>query len=101
MQCVDINECLNNPCNTNATCSNIVGSYKCTSKMSYAGNGANSTHISATARVNPNTIRFTATPTAKTTVKTDSLTFVLGGNSARILQPVKFLIALEIVLLVL
>ena len=101
MQCVDINECLNNPCHANATCSNSIGSYKCTCKMLYVGNGASCTYISPTASVNPSTIRFTATPLLKTTVTTTSSTLMWDGNSAGVLQPLKFLIALELVFLVL
>ena len=37
--CVDIDECLANICDENADCVNFFGSYKCTCKEGYFGNG--------------------------------------------------------------
>jgi hypothetical protein len=37
----DINECLTNPCHTDATCQNIPGSFTCTCNVGYSGNGFN------------------------------------------------------------
>ena len=36
---LDINECLSNPCSTNALCSNINGSFSCQCIVGYSGNG--------------------------------------------------------------
>ncbi|XP_076818445.1 uncharacterized protein LOC143464524 [Clavelina lepadiformis] len=37
--CVDINECENNPCHSDATCTNTKGSFRCRCKTGYSGNG--------------------------------------------------------------
>lgn len=39
--CVDINECRNNPCHAQATCTDTIGSYICTCNQGYSGNGFN------------------------------------------------------------
>ena len=41
----DIDECLNgtHDCDVNAECNNTLGSYKCTCKDGYEGNGTNCT----------------------------------------------------------
>ena len=36
---LDIDECLGNPCDRNAICSNTAGSFSCTCKNGYSGNG--------------------------------------------------------------
>ena len=38
---LDINECLSNPCDLNATCLNTDGIFKCTCNIGYSGNGFN------------------------------------------------------------
>jgi hypothetical protein len=38
--CVDVNECLNSPCNVNATCTNAPGSYSCACNAGFTGDGA-------------------------------------------------------------
>ncbi|XP_078374598.1 uncharacterized protein LOC144658130 isoform X2 [Oculina patagonica] len=38
-KCIDIDECLSNPCHVNASCSNTHGSYKCTCHPGFAGDG--------------------------------------------------------------
>ena len=35
----DIDECLEDPCHSNATCSNTDGSYSCSCNTGYSGNG--------------------------------------------------------------
>ena len=35
----DINECLENPCDSNAECVNNPGSFTCTCNRGYSGNG--------------------------------------------------------------
>ncbi|XP_061913861.1 mucin-like protein [Entelurus aequoreus] len=39
MDCVDIDECKENPCHINATCLNTIGSHTCTCKRGFAANG--------------------------------------------------------------
>ena len=41
MKSIDINECLTNNggCDTNATCSNTIGSFECYCNSGYYGNG--------------------------------------------------------------
>jgi hypothetical protein len=39
---LDINECRLNPCHLNADCNNNEGSYTCTCKTGYTGDGVNS-----------------------------------------------------------
>ena len=39
----DIDECISKPCDTNATCENFVGSYNCTCKKGFTGNGTTCT----------------------------------------------------------
>ena len=39
----DIDECISRPCDTNATCDNFVGSYNCTCKKGFTGDGTNCT----------------------------------------------------------
>ena len=36
---IDIDECLGNPCDSNATCANNAGSFKCSCNSGYTGNG--------------------------------------------------------------
>ena len=38
---IDIDECKTDKCNHDATCENTVGSYKCTCKEGYSGDGKN------------------------------------------------------------
>ncbi len=38
-QCTDINECLTNPCDPHATCTNTNGSFTCMCNSGYTGNG--------------------------------------------------------------
>ena len=35
----DMNECSSDPCHTNATCTNIAGSYTCECNEGYTGDG--------------------------------------------------------------
>ena len=37
----DIDECSTRPCGANATCENIVGSFRCTCNRGYSKNGTN------------------------------------------------------------
>jgi hypothetical protein len=39
---LDINECRLNPCHLNADCNNNEGSYTCTCRTGYTGDGVNS-----------------------------------------------------------
>ena len=39
LECFDINECLDFPCDTDAECMNSVGSFACVCNSGYAGNG--------------------------------------------------------------
>ena len=39
----DVDECLNNPCHSNATCNNTLGSFLCTCKKGFTGDGRNCT----------------------------------------------------------
>ncbi len=41
----DVNECLNNPCDENATCTNTSGSYSCACNNGYEGDGSKCTDI--------------------------------------------------------
>lgn len=36
---LDVDECLTNPCNINAECSNVPGSFACICRPGYSGNG--------------------------------------------------------------
>ena len=36
---LDIDECLSDPCDSNATCNNSVGSFTCTCDSGYSGDG--------------------------------------------------------------
>ncbi len=36
---LDINECLNSPCHTNGMCTNIPGSFQCSCKVGFSGDG--------------------------------------------------------------
>ena len=36
---LDVNECLNNPCDQNALCTNTKGSFSCSCKEGFTGNG--------------------------------------------------------------
>jgi hypothetical protein len=38
---VDVNECLSSPCGNNATCNNTEGSFICSCKEGFEGNGLN------------------------------------------------------------
>ena len=40
---IDINECDTSPCSSDATCSNIGGSFQCTCNNGFSGNGVNCT----------------------------------------------------------
>ena len=40
---VDIDECADNPCHANATCTNTVGGYTCSCNDGYTGNGTTCT----------------------------------------------------------
>ena len=40
---LDINECISNPCNTNARCENCIGSYTCECKEGFSGDGTSCT----------------------------------------------------------
>jgi len=40
---LDVNECLGYPCNKDAICTNTIGSYVCSCKTGYSGNGFNCT----------------------------------------------------------
>ena len=42
---LDVDECSKNPCHSNATCNNTVGSYICTCDPGYSGDGLNCTGI--------------------------------------------------------
>ena len=41
----DIDECISNPCDTNATCNNYMGSYSCTCNYGYTGDETTCTGI--------------------------------------------------------
>ncbi|XP_028415959.1 fibrillin-1-like [Dendronephthya gigantea] len=41
----DVNECLDDPCDRKANCTNIVGSYICECRNGYEGNGINCTDV--------------------------------------------------------
>ena len=41
----DINECLGDPCDENAKCSNNLGSFECKCNSGYSGNGFSCTGI--------------------------------------------------------
>ena len=40
---LDINECTSNPCDTNAMCTNVIGSYTCECKGGFSGDGTSCT----------------------------------------------------------
>ena len=39
----DVDECSNNPCHSNATCNNTLGSFLCTCYKGFTGDGRNCT----------------------------------------------------------
>ena len=39
----DIDECISNPCDTNANCENVNGSYNCKCKGGFTGDGTTCT----------------------------------------------------------
>ena len=41
--CLDIDECISNPCITNSTCIDGINSYTCECKEGFTGNGTNCT----------------------------------------------------------
>ena len=43
---LDINECAYGLCNSNADCTNTIGSFLCTCKRGYTGNGLSCTSMS-------------------------------------------------------
>ena len=45
MLSLDINECLGDPCDANATCLNINGSFICTCNDHFSGDGFNCTRL--------------------------------------------------------
>ena len=44
-QTIDVNECMNDPCHENATCSDMVGSFMCMCDTGFSGDGFNCTGI--------------------------------------------------------
>ena len=40
---LDVDECSNNTCHSNATCNNTIGSFHCTCKKGFTGDGRNCT----------------------------------------------------------
>ena len=42
---IDINECASSPCSGDATCSNTDGSFQCTCKIGFSGDGTTCTGI--------------------------------------------------------
>ena len=45
---LDVDECSSNPCHTNATCNNTIGSYACACCPGYSGDRVNCTDIHLT-----------------------------------------------------
>ena len=45
---LEIDECLNDPCDSNATCSNTAGSYICECNTGFSGSGFNCTSMTDT-----------------------------------------------------
>ena len=43
--CIDMDECLADPCDTNATCMNTIGSFVCTCNDHFSGDGFNCTRL--------------------------------------------------------
>ena len=39
--CSDVDECSNNPCDSNATCNNSAGGFTCSCNAGYSGDGVN------------------------------------------------------------
>ena len=44
---LDIDECLDDPCDSNATCTNTAGSYTCECNIGFTGSGHNCTSMLA------------------------------------------------------
>ena len=45
MQILEVNECLNNPCHSNATCNDTLEYFTCTCNTGFTGNGLTCTGI--------------------------------------------------------
>lgn len=48
--CTEINECLSNPCQNNATCQNLINGYRCSCLPGYSGTNCQ-TNIDDCARI--------------------------------------------------
>ncbi|XP_016886630.1 adhesion G protein-coupled receptor E1-like, partial [Cynoglossus semilaevis] len=53
MDCVDVNECDNDPCHVNATCLNTVGSHTCTCFQGFKGNGSRCEDVDECSEADP------------------------------------------------